>query len=133
MPRLVSASALSRSSKTFGIETVVALKIRPPHAVATATTTNTRASSARGIRASVFFGATFRSSMPRLAHTNPKPAAMHSTPGTKNATRQPARSASAPVSSAANASPALPYTPFTPSVRPSCGWLATSIAMPTGW
>ena len=50
-----------------------------------------------------------------------------------NAQRQPMVSAIAPAISAENASPMLPYTPLTPSVRPTRGVFATSMAVPTGW
>ena len=109
MPKLVSVSAARRSSNSFGIETVVALKMMLPHALAIATITNTRASSARGTRAGAAgFAAARATSKPRLAARKPNPIATHAAPGTKNAQRQPARSASAPARSAANASPVLP-------------------------
>ena len=58
-------------------------------------------------------------------------------PGTRNAARHPARSASAPATKAEAATPMLPQTPFTPSRRPilpparAAPWL--TMAMPTGW
>ena len=49
------------------------------------------------------------------------------------AARQPKNWVSAPVISAAPATPMLPYTPLTPSARPERAALCTTSAVPTGW
>jgi hypothetical protein len=68
----------------------------------------------------------------RTTRANSRPVTIASSPGTMNAARQPANSVSAPVISAAPATPMLPYTPLTPSARPERAVLCTTSAVPTG-
>ena len=133
MPKLVWVSARRRSSNTFGIDTVVELKMMPPQAVAISRMAKMRAimrvSTCRPMVLETFFTGPGSGTSRR----KPMPAAMQMTPGTKNAARQPTKSTSAPVMSAAVARPRLPHSPFQPSTRPMFCGTATSMAMPTGW
>ena len=67
------------------------------------------------------------------SRANSTPSAMHSSPGTTKAARQPARCTRKPVAIAAPAMPRLPLSPLTPMVQPGRTALRTSIGMPTGW
>jgi hypothetical protein len=129
---LVCVSARRRSSKIFGIATVVELKITPPQQVATSRMTKICAMGrASRCRPMVFdFFATGPGS--GTSSRNAAPAAIAARPGTKKAARQLQRSISAPDTIAAKASPRLPHRPFQPSARPIFSLPDTSIAMPTG-
>ncbi len=133
MPVAEPESGEKRSAITLGSDTVVALNVMPPTTDTTASTANARITTWRGIWLLFLAAARLGAGRSGTIARNATPTRMPSRPGSTNAARQPTRSTSAPVASAANATPRLPHTPLMPSARPSWPACAVSIAVPTGW